>query len=87
MVAIGGVALPSKVYSIPTSFHSQPFRFLDHNEAASIKKQAAGREAMHMNKAGPRFYIDFCFLKAFIFDYGSKQRAGELTAVLVVCSR
>jgi hypothetical protein len=57
-------ALPGKVDGIPTTFKCHPFRFIDHKEAAAIKKRASGKHSVCLDGAGQRFYMDFGFLRA-----------------------
>ena len=43
---------------LPTNLHPHPFRFIDHKEQASIRKQPASNSAERADRAGARFFCD-----------------------------
>ena len=57
-------ALPGKADGIPSTFKSHPFRYIDHKEAAAIRKRPATKVATRNAQNGQRFYMDFGFLRA-----------------------
>ena len=52
------------------TFKSHPFRYIDHNEAATIRKRPATKVANRSTKNGQRFYMDFGFLWASTAEFG-----------------
>ena len=63
-------ALPGKADGIPTTFKRHPFRYIDHKEAAAIKKRPATKVATRTTKNGQRFYMNFGFLRASTAEFG-----------------
>jgi hypothetical protein len=61
--------LPGNVLGIPAEFDHHPFRFIDFNAQARVRKQAAQRLAVCTPKRKQRFYMDFGFMWALAFDY------------------
>ena len=63
-------ALPGKADGVPATFRSHPFRYIDHKEAAAIRKRPATKVATRNAKNGQRFYMDFGFLRASTATFG-----------------
>lgn len=62
--------IPLGATGTPNQFEYHPFRFIDFNEQAQLRRQAARRTAQRVRGVGQRFYFDFGFMRATTQDYG-----------------
>ena len=54
---------------LPNQFQFHPFHFIDHKEAAQIRKQAAGRLAFKTDVNGEHLSMDFGFIRSSTSDF------------------
>ena len=76
------MALSGKADGVPLTFKSHPFRYIDHKEAAAIKKRPTTKTVTRTTRNGQRFYMDFGFLRSLTADYGQQNTTTDIVVKL-----
>jgi hypothetical protein len=66
--------LPGNVTGLPSVFEYHPFRFIDFEEQARTRKQAAQRSALQTTECKRHFYMDYGFMRSSTLDYSCPQK-------------